>query len=105
MDSDHKERNWFFFFGNESKWIASFFCGCFVDWVYEFPGQIKLLFHDLKGIKGINYRDDCGTEIPGFSGDGGLAISAQLNQPQGMVVDLNEDVFICDSQNDNRIKK
>jgi uncharacterized protein (TIGR03437 family) len=45
-----------------------------------------------------------GNGTAGFSGDGGAATSAQLNQPQGIAVDGLGDVYITDSGN-NRIRK
>ena len=40
----------------------------------------------------------------GFSGDGGLATSAKLNEPSGVAVDRSGNVFIADTFN-NRIRK
>jgi hypothetical protein len=37
-----------------------------------------------------------GTGTAGYTGDGGLAISAQLNQPSGLYVDKQENVFIAE---------
>ncbi|HSZ59355.1 MAG TPA: beta-propeller fold lactonase family protein [Tepidisphaeraceae bacterium] len=45
-----------------------------------------------------------GTGKPGFSGDGGPANSAQLNQPHSIQFDPHGDLFICDIGN-NRIRK
>jgi len=44
-----------------------------------------------------------GTNSAGFSGDGGAATNASLNQPNGVAVDAYGDVFISDSLN-NRIR-
>ena len=45
-----------------------------------------------------------GSGIPGFSGDGGPATSAQLNSPAGMALDSAGNLFFADSQN-NRVRK
>ena len=41
---------------------------------------------------------------PGFSGDGGLAILSQLNNPSGVTIDTNGILYIADGGN-NRIRK
>jgi DNA-binding beta-propeller fold protein YncE len=41
-----------------------------------------------------------GTGSAGYSGDGGLATSAQLNSPDGVAVDASGDLFIADTGND-----
>ncbi len=38
-----------------------------------------------------------GNEMPGYSGDGGAAIAAELNYPAGVAVDAAGDVFTADS--------
>ena len=45
-----------------------------------------------------------GTGKPGFSGDGGPAASAELNQPHSVQLDSHGDLYICDIGN-NRIRK
>jgi sugar lactone lactonase YvrE len=45
-----------------------------------------------------------GTGSPGYSGDGGAAISAKLNEPMGVAVDNLGNIYISDSGND-RIRK
>ena len=45
-----------------------------------------------------------GTGVPGFSGDGGPAAAAQLNQPSALVVDAAGTLYISDSGN-GRIRK
>src|SRR5438132_3552545 len=45
-----------------------------------------------------------GTGQAGFSGDGGLATTAQLNFPGGVAVDGNSNIYIADLNN-QRIRK
>lgn len=45
-----------------------------------------------------------GTGIAGFSGDGGLAINAQISEPLGLVVDTDNNIYFAD-KNNNRIRK
>jgi trimeric autotransporter adhesin len=40
-----------------------------------------------------------GNGTTGFSGDGGLAINAQMNQPSGMCIDASNNLYIADSDN------
>ena len=45
-----------------------------------------------------------GTGEPGFSGDSGPSAQAQLKQPHSIVLDKNDNLFICDIQN-NRVRR
>lgn len=45
-----------------------------------------------------------GNGSPGFSGDNGLAVNAQLNYPQGLAIDASGALFIADLGN-NRIRR
>ncbi|MFD9482635.1 RICIN domain-containing protein [Streptomyces sp. NPDC059991] len=45
-----------------------------------------------------------GTGSPGFAGDGGPAVSAQLNGPYGVAVDGAGDLYITDAEN-HRVRK
>ncbi|MBX2905751.1 MAG: T9SS type A sorting domain-containing protein [Taibaiella sp.] len=45
-----------------------------------------------------------GTGTAGFSGDGGLAVSAELNNPQGIAIDAAGNLYIVDRGN-NRVRK
>jgi trimeric autotransporter adhesin len=50
-----------------------------------------------------NMATVAGLSTPGFSGDGGLATSAKLNNPIGLAVDRNNNLYIADGGN-NRIR-
>ena len=45
-----------------------------------------------------------GTLYPGYSGDGGPAIDASLNYPQGITVDSNDNIYFTDAYN-HRLRK
>jgi uncharacterized protein (TIGR03437 family) len=66
-------------------------------YIVEFPGSISEVSNGV-----INTVAGNGT--PGFSGDAGPAISAELNQPMGVAVDSSGDIFIADYLND-RVRK
>ncbi len=51
-----------------------------------------------------NITTVAGNGTEGSDGDGGQAISAQLNTPQGVVIDANGNLYICDDLN-NKIRK
>lgn len=45
-----------------------------------------------------------GTGVAGFSGEGGLAVSARLSSPQVVVIDSNADLYLTDRDN-QRVRK
>ena len=45
-----------------------------------------------------------GTGVPGFGGDGGAGANALINEPRGLAVDRNGNLYFADSGN-NRIRK
>lgn len=47
---------------------------------------------------------EAGDGVPGFSGDGGLAINARLNTPTAVVADNEENIYIADAGN-HRIRR
>ena len=52
---------------------------------------------------GGNLTVMAGNSRPGFSGDGGPATRAQLNEPQGLALDKAGNLYIADSKN-NRVR-
>jgi sugar lactone lactonase YvrE len=64
------------------------------------PGNARIREVTADGI----IHTIAGTGTPGFSGDGGSAISAQLNQPYGVAIDPSGNIFISDLNN-GRVRK
>jgi PKD repeat protein len=58
----------------------------------------------IRRVSGGTITTVAGTGVAGFSGDGGEATSARLDQPFAVAVDGRGDVFIADAGN-NRIRK
>ena len=67
---------------------------------FSSPGQNMVFKADAAGVVTLL----AGTGQAGFSGDGGLATSAQLYSPQGVAVDSSGNVYIAD-YNNFRIRK
>jgi len=63
-------------------------------------GNNKIRKIDASG----NISTIAGTGTPGAAGDGGLAVSAQLNSPTGIFVDSSNNIYIAD-QGNNKIRK
>jgi len=83
--------------------------------------QGNVIFTDLNAIRRIDRSTQAVTTIagipalttiagimskvmPGFSGDGGLASNAQINNPRGIATDLSGNIFFVDAGN-NRIRR
>lgn len=58
----------------------------------------------VRKVTGGTVSTVAGTGMPGSSGDGGPAVDAQLNQPVGVAVDTNDNIYIADSYN-HKIRK
>ena len=55
--------------------------------------------HKIRKVVSGQISTLAGTGIPGFSGDGGPAIAAQLNTPTGVAADASGNVYIVDAAN------
>ena len=67
--------------------------------ISQYYNYIRKIDHSTGIISTI-----AGGNGPGYSGDGGLATSAQLNAPYGMAIDSSGDIYIADLYN-NAIRK
>ena len=74
----------------------------------DLSGNIFIADANNKRIRKINtsgiINTVAGTGTNGFSGDGGLATSAQLSFPFGVAVDVSNNIYIADNPN-HRIRK
>jgi DNA-binding beta-propeller fold protein YncE len=76
---------------------------------FDSKGNIYIAERDNHVIRFIDMKSKtistaAGTGERGFSGDGGPANKAQLNQPHSIVLDKADDVYICDIMN-HRVRK
>jgi sugar lactone lactonase YvrE len=72
------------------------------DMINDRIREINAVSHGIKTVAGNGYNSTKWSG--GFSGDGGLATLAELNQPQGVAVDNNNNLYIADTWN-YRIRK
>lgn len=69
-----------------------------------FDANGNLLFTDPSKVRMLKKSDNkvytiAGASYTGFAGDGGPAINAQLNQPQGICVDAAGNIYVADANN------
>ena len=67
-------------------------------------GDLYIVERDNHVVRKINFKTGvistfAGIGTPGFSGDGGAANQAQLNQPHSIIFDSHGDLLICDIKN------
>lgn len=60
--------------------------------------------HRIRRISNGIITTIAGNGKPGFSGDGGPAVSASLNNPAGLTLAANGDLYVADTNN-NRVRK
>src|ERR1017187_2330114 len=56
--------------------------------------------HRIRKVSGGTVTTIAGTGAGGFSGDGGIALNAQLNFPYGLAVDAASNVYVADYGNE-----
>src|SRR5262245_19295438 len=76
---------------------------------FDSKGNIFVAERDSHVVRHIDMKTQvittvAGTGAAGYSGDGGPAGQAQLNQPHSIVLDKADNVLICDINN-NRVRK
>jgi len=76
---------------------------------FDSKGNIVVAERDSHVVRHIDMKTQvittlAGTGMAGYTGDGGPAAQAQLNQPHSIVLDKSDNVLICDINN-NRVRK
>lgn len=76
---------------------------------FDSKGNILVAERDSHVVRHIDMKAQvittlAGTAVAGYSGDGGPANRAQLNQPHSIVLDSSDNVLICDINN-HRVRK
>jgi streptogramin lyase len=77
--------------------------------LFDRKGDLYIAERDNHVIRKVNMKTGmistvAGTGLPGFSGDGGPGVKAQLRQPHSIVLDRNGTLLICDIGN-HRIRQ
>jgi len=76
---------------------------------FDSKGNIFIAERDNHVVRFVDMKTHqistaAGTNVAGFSGDGGPANKAQLNQPHSIALDRSDNVYICDIVN-NRVRR
>ena len=76
---------------------------------FDSRGSILVAERDSHVVRHIDMKTRiittvAGTGVAGYSGDGGPAKAAQLNQPHSIVLDSSDNVLICDINN-HRVRR
>ena len=76
---------------------------------FDSKGNMFVAERDSHVVRHIDMKTQvittvAGTGVAGYSGDGGPAKAAQLNQPHSIVLDKADNVLICDINN-NRVRR
>src|SRR5262245_46881041 len=76
---------------------------------FDSKGNMYVAERDSHVVRHIDMKTQiittvAGTGVAGYSGEGGPAKAAQLNQPHSIVLDNADNVLICDINN-NRVRK
>ena len=88
--------------------IASAGLYCTTGLAVDAGGNLYIADHDNNRVRKVTadgiITTVAGTGAPGFSGDGGPAVNAQLNRPAGVAVDAAGNLYIADAWN-YRVRK
>ncbi len=76
---------------------------------FDSKGNMLVVERDSHVVRVMDGRSGmlstlAGTGMPGFGGDGGASSAAQLRQPHSIALDKNDNLYICDIQN-NRVRR
>jgi len=76
---------------------------------FDSRGNMLIAERDANVVRFVDKKSGAistlvGTGEPGFAGDAGPSAAAQLKQPHSIALDRNDNLYICDIQN-NRVRK